>query len=262
MVEFTIGNSGSKIAAVDLPHVFEAFVSKNKPGGTGLGLAIASKIVNDHGGRISAASSERGVEFRFTMPAGLKVVEAAVSASLPRSSRDASSLLSRPTDPSRGRDTSQLEAAVLKQLEQAPRKPAILLVDDEAAYRRLLIAHLQESPALRDAFTICEAPDGRAALEQATVHSPEIVFLDIDLGVDSPNGFDLVPLLREVTPKVFICMHSNRTRSADYRQTVESDANSYCLKPMSRSHMLKLLLMALANTQAGHSRSPSASEGG
>lgn len=76
MTLFCIGNSGSSIAQEDLPQIFDAFYTKNKPGGTGLGLAIAQKIILAHGGRIWCKSSEKKktVEFYFTLPTAAGIV--------------------------------------------------------------------------------------------------------------------------------------------------------------------------------------------
>ena len=249
MVELTIGNSGSSIAEADRPHIFEAFVSRNKPGGTGLGLAIARKIVNDHGGRIWVSSSARGVEFKLTLPPGGPQT---VRTPLPPNGRSASSLLARTADAtSSSAEAREVEQLLVERLRRIEKRPSILLVDDEQAYRRMLIAHLRDSATLRDAFIIHEAASAGAALELARTQAPEIAFVDIDLGPDVPNGFELVRELRTLAPEVFICMHSNRTRSSDYRQTLEADANSYCLKPMARAHMLKMLLMALSGARGG-----------
>ncbi len=48
-------------------QVFENFFT-TRPDGVGLGLAICRTIVEDHGGRISAADAEPGAEFTFTIP--------------------------------------------------------------------------------------------------------------------------------------------------------------------------------------------------
>ncbi|MFA6533597.1 MAG: histidine kinase N-terminal 7TM domain-containing protein [Patescibacteria group bacterium] len=61
-------NSGSKVPAEDLPHLFERFyhrsndITKGKAG-TGLGLSIAKSIVDGHGGSLIVKNVEGGVEF-------------------------------------------------------------------------------------------------------------------------------------------------------------------------------------------------------
>lgn len=74
LVEFRIGNTGPLIAESDIPHLFEAFFTKNKRGGTGLGLAIAKKVVVAHGGTIACefTRDKRFLEFVFSLPAAPK----------------------------------------------------------------------------------------------------------------------------------------------------------------------------------------------
>jgi signal transduction histidine kinase len=68
-----VADSGSGIAATDLPRIFEPYYS-TKASGTGLGLSIARRNVELHGGTI-AVQSTRGVgttvtiELPFTPPA-------------------------------------------------------------------------------------------------------------------------------------------------------------------------------------------------
>ncbi len=56
-VEITFQDTGAGIAAADLPQIFEPYFS-TKETGIGLGLAITKKIVEEHGGSISAQSRQ------------------------------------------------------------------------------------------------------------------------------------------------------------------------------------------------------------
>jgi len=49
-------------------RLFQSFVTAGKKSGTGLGLAIVKKIVDEHGGTIAVASSERGATFTVRLP--------------------------------------------------------------------------------------------------------------------------------------------------------------------------------------------------
>ncbi len=75
-IEFCVKDDGPGIPAADLPHVFERFYRVEKgrsreKGGTGLGLSIVKHIVQLHGGRVWAESTEgQGAAFFFTLPAG------------------------------------------------------------------------------------------------------------------------------------------------------------------------------------------------
>lgn len=67
-----ISDTGTGIAADDLPHVFERFYKADKARsgeGTGMGLAIARHIIEAHGGSIRVESQAgKGATFTFSLP--------------------------------------------------------------------------------------------------------------------------------------------------------------------------------------------------
>ena len=72
-VRFSVTDTGSGIAADEVPHIFERFWQARKTArlGAGLGLAIAKGIVEAHGGQIWAQSEAgKGSTFFFTLPLG------------------------------------------------------------------------------------------------------------------------------------------------------------------------------------------------
>jgi signal transduction histidine kinase len=70
-VALTVEDRGQGLAAEDLPHLFEAFYRgrgvSSQVHGSGLGLALVHRIVEAHGGRITAGSGPGGKGARFTM---------------------------------------------------------------------------------------------------------------------------------------------------------------------------------------------------
>jgi signal transduction histidine kinase len=76
-LEISVQDSGSGIAAADLPFIFDRFFridrsrtgSHGAHGGSGLGLAIVKAIVTGHGGSIRAESEPgKGTRISFTLP--------------------------------------------------------------------------------------------------------------------------------------------------------------------------------------------------
>ncbi|TMB03061.1 MAG: GAF domain-containing protein [Deltaproteobacteria bacterium] len=70
---FSVTDTGSGIAADELPHLFERFWQARKTArlGAGLGLAISKGIVEAHSGKIWAESEfGKGSTFFFTLPLG------------------------------------------------------------------------------------------------------------------------------------------------------------------------------------------------
>lgn len=72
VVCFAVRDTGVGIPEDDLPRIFERFFKTDRArsgGGTGLGLSIVSHLVEAHGGKIWAESTEgRGSTFYFTIP--------------------------------------------------------------------------------------------------------------------------------------------------------------------------------------------------
>ena len=63
-----VSDSGVGLAAQQLARIFDSFVT-TKPGGMGLGLSISRTIVENHGGRLWAATNpEHGATLSFTLP--------------------------------------------------------------------------------------------------------------------------------------------------------------------------------------------------
>ncbi|MFW6105132.1 MAG: sensor histidine kinase [Chloroflexota bacterium] len=73
-VEISVSDTGEGIPAEDLPNIFERFYRVDRSraratGGSGLGLTIAKRLVEAHGGKITAKSELRkGSSFSFTLP--------------------------------------------------------------------------------------------------------------------------------------------------------------------------------------------------
>jgi two-component system, OmpR family, sensor histidine kinase KdpD len=67
----SVADQGPGIPSSDLPHVFDRgrrLANDSERPGAGLGLSIVRALVNAHGGRIWAESTEQGATISFTLP--------------------------------------------------------------------------------------------------------------------------------------------------------------------------------------------------
>jgi len=99
-----------------------------------------------------------------------------------------------------------LETFSIRTLEHTVAKrssrKAVLIVDDNSEIRR----HLHEVFTVDD-FEVCaEADNGRAAIEQAGRHRPELIILDLSMPV--MTGWDAAPKLRKIVPKTPIILYT------------------------------------------------------
>jgi DNA-binding response OmpR family regulator len=104
-------------------------------------------------------------------------------------------------------------------------KSKILVVEDE----QTLVETLEYS-LRRQGYAVYTAMDGRAALEAAAKHTPDLVVLDVMLpGLD---GFEICRILRQDT-SVPILMLTARGEEIDKIVGLEVGADDYLTKPFS-----------------------------
>jgi two-component system cell cycle sensor histidine kinase/response regulator CckA len=142
----SVSDTGSGIAAADLPHIFEPFFTTKALGhGSGLGLATVFNILELHGGFIDVDSAVgRGTTFRMFFPA--------LEANLPRPSRTVTA----------GRDCRGTET--------------VLLVEDDPAVRTTTRVALT-----RYGYRVIEADSAATALEIWRTRSGDFALLLTDL---------------------------------------------------------------------------------
>jgi CheY-like chemotaxis protein len=88
--------------------------------------------------------------------------------------------------------------------------------------------------ALSRQFTVCEAADGKSALEAILRHKPQIVFLDIMMP-DANEGFDLLELVRSdpQTRHITVAMVTSRSDSAAREMAIAKGADGFFSKPFN-----------------------------
>jgi signal transduction histidine kinase/ActR/RegA family two-component response regulator len=162
-VRIDISDNGIGIAADALPQVFDIFFQADQSlgrsqAGLGIGLSLARRLVELHGGTLSASSPGPGLGSTFTVE-------------LPVAEDDAGS-------------------AQPVQQNTAPLRPLrVLVADDNVDHANTLRALLQ---ARGQTVQVCY--DGLSALHASEEFDPQLAFLDI--GMPRMDGYELARRLR------------------------------------------------------------------
>ena len=157
----TVSDNGAGITPELLPYVFDLFVQSDRTldraqGGLGIGLSIVKRLIEMHGGRVSASSpgSGRGSSFEIRLP------------------------LASP-----GEEATQAAVPL-----PAPRK-RILLVDDNSDAADSLGMILQ-----LEGHQVEVSYQSHGVIERVHAFKPDIVLLDIWL--PDVNGYDIARAIR------------------------------------------------------------------
>lgn len=104
--------------------------------------------------------------------------------------------------------------------------PAVLVVDDDATVREIVVAYLDNA-----GLTTLEAADGQEALVTEAEHRPDLVVLDLMMPV--MDGLTACAELRERRPDLPIIMLTARGSQLDRIAGLEAGADDYVVKPFS-----------------------------
>jgi two-component system cell cycle sensor histidine kinase/response regulator CckA len=199
-----VTDTGSGMAPEVLDHVFEPFFTTKPTGqGTGLGLATVYAIVKQSGGDVWVYSEPgRGTTFKVYLPSTTAAAE------------------DRP--------------ATLEPAPSARAGGTVLLVEDEAALRDLVMETLAEA-----GYTVIAASRADEALELAAGHAAPIDLLLTDVIMPGMSGPALARRLSELRPDLRVVFMSGYTANTLGQQGVnEQDVLE---KPFSPSVLLRKL---------------------
>jgi CheY-like chemotaxis protein len=213
MQEVVVSDTGAGIAPDFLPRVFEPFrqadASHARPhGGLGLGLAIVHRIVEMHGGEVTAESAGegRGATFRVRLPAATESQLAA--------SHDAGHAL----------DVTTPDLSGVK----------ILVVDDDADTRELVTAALRPTHA-----TVNAASSADEALATALVVPPDVLVTDLAMPYVDGYTFKkrLEAVLGDRMPTLLIAL-SAFAAEADVKRSIAHGFHAHLTKPFDAALLL------------------------
>ncbi|RKZ74325.1 MAG: hypothetical protein DRR19_30200, partial [Candidatus Parabeggiatoa sp. nov. 1] len=246
----TVSDTGIGIAAEKLDRIFEAFEQADGStarvyGGTGLGLAVTQQLVNLHGGQM-LVQSQLGVgsKFTFTLPISNEQVEPAV----PSSHRSQSLIDSQPlSNADTGLPLSNTSANLSQEEEtlltgtpseylvtQPQGEFTILIVDDEPVNRQVLVNFL----SLQN-YCLSQAASGTemlALIEEGLM--PDLILLDVMMPYKT--GFEVTRKIRKKwqADELPIILLTAKNQVADLVVGLESGANDYLTKPVSKDELL------------------------
>jgi PAS domain S-box-containing protein len=211
-VKIRVRDNGAGISPDLLPHVFDLFTQADQDanrsqGGLGIGLTLVRRLVEMHGGTVSATSAglAKGSEFVVTLPVAPAPIKVARSISAPAPS----------------------PVAV---------KRKILVVDDNVDSAESMAMVLQ-----LDGHAIQIAHDGEAALAVAKSFIPDIVLLDI--GLPGLDGYEVAARLRgsPVTQGAVLVAFTGYGQPEDRRRTAEVGFDHHLVKPVDLDVLAKLI---------------------
>ena len=207
-----IRDTGIGITPDLLPKMFDIFVQGDRSmarseGGLGIGLTLVQKLMEMHGGTVTAESEgpDTGSEFTLRFPA---LTSSAVPKTQPR-----------------------------KELPRLARQSSrILVVDDNVD----TVNGLSKLLTLLG-HQVAIAYDGTSALEVARTHNPEVILLDI--GLPRMNGYQVVKQLRQepCCKTSLIIAVSGYGQEEDVRKSREAGFDHHLVKPVEFDELLAIL---------------------
>jgi signal transduction histidine kinase/ActR/RegA family two-component response regulator len=203
-VIFRVRDNGIGIPAEKLSSIFDLFTQVDHSldrshGGLGIGLNLVRRLVEKHGGDVTASSqgANRGSEFVIRLPA----IGRGVSVN------------------------GKNEAVVTQTIDRGRRR--ILVVDDYPLAAESLMKMLQLG-----GHEVWIAQDGPSAVEEVRCRRPEIVLLDI--GLPGMDGYEVARSIRSLPgmEELILIALSGYAQDEDRRRSREAGFNYHLTKPV------------------------------
>jgi two-component system KDP operon response regulator KdpE len=126
-------------------------------------------------------------------------------------------------------------------------KQTILVVDDEAAIRRLIRLALE-----RAGYAVAQAATAQEALNAADIDRPEVILLD--LGLPDRDGLEIIPLLKRSGAAVVVV--SAREATEPKVMALDLGADDYVTKPFDTEEVLARIRVVLRNRLTATAETP------
>jgi PAS domain S-box-containing protein len=227
-VEVSVSDTGKGISEDFLPFVFERFKQSDNSttrrfGGLGLGMAITRHIVELHGGNIRAESPGEDLGATFTVSLPVSIVHRSHQAQ-EETHEEQQFLINE----------NGLPTTALPRLDNLH----ILIVDDEADARDLLIAVLTQQGA-----QVTAAATVAAAVEKFQTQAPDLIVSDIEM--PGEDGFSLIKKLRAFNqtqarkiPAIALTAHA---RPSERLKILSAGYQTHLAKPVETAELLAVI---------------------
>lgn len=223
-MRLTVADNGEGIRPEFLSHLFERFrqgdsSTTRRHGGLGIGLALVRKIVELHGGRVTAHSEGlgRGSQFVVTLP--LRSASPGGEAFADAASSPNSELA----------ETGQAQLSRVR----------ILVVDDQKEARDMLKRFLEGAGA-----TVSVASSAQEAIELVKREPPDLLLSDI--GMPDEDGYSLIRRIRSLSieeggavPAVAV---TAMARGDDRDRAIAEGFQQHLAKPFELDVLLKIVV--------------------
>jgi len=211
-----VRDNGIGIDPALLPHIFELFTQAERSldrsqGGLGIGLTLARRLVELHGGSVTARSEGVGTGSEFTVR-------------LPMSPSEAGAVETAPEPSHEGADP--VHAPIRK----------VLVVDDNVDGAKVLARLLKAS-----GHRVEVVHDGLHALEVARTSTPEVVLLDI--GLPELDGYDVARRMRRLKglEHVMLVALTGYGQEADRVRASAAGFDHHLVKPVDPATVCTLI---------------------
>jgi signal transduction histidine kinase len=215
-VEIRVIDTGIGIPSALLPAIFDMFTQLNhrsgRPqSGLGIGLALVRKLLQMHGGTVTAHSEGEGLgsEFLITLPV---------------------------TADDSIRTSAMTDAASSQEAAAPPVRRRILIADDNSDALESLATLLELS-----GHEVFSAANGALALESAERHLPEVALLDI--GMPKLDGYEVARRIRAQPwgRRITLVALTGWGQESDRRRSGEAGFDSHLVKPLDLDKLTELL---------------------
>ncbi len=231
----SVRDNGEGIPTDSLKYIFDPFYQVSQEAHTdmassGIGLNFAKYAVTLHGGKIWAESTlGQGSEFFISLPFGVQHFnEAHTEIVTPMHETPLASGTSGENMPAQ---------------TQHGNKTLILVVEDDEELRQYIIS------LLCDDYSICEASDGKEALDTACEQIPDLIVSDVMM--PHMDGIELCRHIKQnaSTAHIPVILLTAKVMNESIQEGYEALADSYITKPFD-SQVLKARIKNLIDNRA------------